>query len=39
MRSSLLPIAADGAVSLPAVTPWAVIVVEKRDAAATRPGK
>ena len=34
----MLPIAADGAVSLPAVTSWAVVVVEKRDAG-TRPGE
>ena len=39
VRSNLLPIAADGTVSLPAVTPWAVIVVEKRSPAGTRPGE
>jgi hypothetical protein len=38
VRSNLLPIAADGMVSLPAVTPWAVLVVEKRDAGA-RPSE
>jgi len=37
VRSTPLAVATDGTVSLPAVTPWAVVVVEQRDAVLSNP--